>query len=111
VLSVSGQRLVSGQRGVPSTSLSEMPVFSQPGREGIRQSDEIITLDLTRAVGIDSLGLGLAGPEAHYTIQSSLDLISWEDLMVVTNLPPTSLPSLDPRAAAHLFYRANANTH
>jgi hypothetical protein len=76
----------------------------------IIESGSIITLALTPSMSSGRLLLSLTGPTGlAYTVQSSSDLIAWENVTNFTFALPTSeVLNLQPPGASHLFYRASA---
>jgi hypothetical protein len=74
----------------------------------ILESDSIITLEVSPKPGAGLLALSVTGPTGlAYTIQSSTDLISWHDIIKITNtLPTTVISPPAPLDASKMFYRA-----
>jgi hypothetical protein len=82
--------------------------FVLAGGQRILQSDSIINLSATRGIPTSPLTLSLEGPTGlDYTIQTSIDLISWRDVTKITSLQSTNV-ILDalPLTSANAFYRA-----
>jgi hypothetical protein len=73
----------------------------------ILQSGPIVTLGISPTTSAGLVSLSLAGPTGlGYTIQSSVDLISWRDLTNFTSTQATTL-ILDPQPdSGQAFYRA-----
>jgi len=79
-------------------------------RQGILDSGSIISLLITRKDVTGSRSLSLEGPTGlDYTIQTSIDLISWRDVTKITSSTSTTV-ILDALAAtsANAFYRVHS---
>jgi hypothetical protein len=76
----------------------------------ILQSDPILNLVVGRDLSTGVLSLLLEGPSGlGYTIQSSNDLVTWQDVTTITGNPSGKI-TLDglPIASGNLFYRARS---
>ena len=73
----------------------------------ILQSGSIITLAITPNAATGHLTLSLSGPIGPgYTIQSSTDLISWQNVTTIITGQSTNVVLDAPPASDHVFYRA-----
>jgi hypothetical protein len=75
----------------------------------ILQSDPIIRLSLTRNPGVGLITLSLEGPTGmNCTMQSSSDLISWQDLINITSVEATTTVGIPFHSVSRqMFYRAS----
>ncbi len=82
--------------------------FVIAGDQSILQSSSIINLEITTGAGSEQFPLSVESPiGANYTIQSSSDLITWEDVTKITNAASTKMIlSGLPAAPGQQFYRA-----
>jgi hypothetical protein len=100
------------QRQVGTTNQLQKIAFSDGHFLAVGANGTIVRsasiFDISLAVNAGSLALSIAGPAGlGYTIQTSTDLVSWRDLISLTNgQPSTSILRLQtPSGVNHLFYR------
>jgi hypothetical protein len=76
----------------------------------IAESGSVVALRIILNVVSGSLCLSLEGPTGlNYTIQTSSDLASWQDVTKITNAPADIGITNDlPAASSHQFYRATS---